>query len=273
MCIFILTTYFLFGSLIFSLRKGRVDLIFLNIINKRHNTLVDLEIYIYIFFFTMPWKKVDERCLHLPVYVVTSVGVWVRLKNKQHRGHRGVTVLSLQVHRGPRTLLINSKSQQKRITRYSAGSESRHTTPIKAPIHMKASADNGSFSGAALPASLPVLLSGSVAQSVSVWVWACDLPLERPACCWGRPLLRQNAGSAPSAKALTRPCPPVCLPDWRVPIGDPAVQLPAGPMKSLFDSSLDWLGSPSVQAAAYQPSLIEHVSGYVCEWSRSHSSM
>ena len=91
-----------------------------------------------------------------------------------------------------------------------------------------------------------------VCVCVCVCVWSPSLPPERPGRSWCQPLPHQNAGSTPSAKALTRLCPPVCLPDWRVPVGDTAVQLPAAPMKSLFDSSLDWLGSLGTQAASYQ---------------------
>lgn len=97
-----------------------------------------------------------------------------------------------------------------------------------------------------------------------VCVCVCDRPLlllERPARSWCQPLLHQNAGTTSSARALTRLCPPVCLPDWRVPIGDTAVQLPVGQMKSLFDSSLDWLGSlPSLsRLLVIRINLIKHL--------------
>ncbi len=138
-----------------------------------------------------------------------------------------------------RCLLI--KTQQKRIIRRSACSESRHTTPIKAPIHLKAISRQRQLFRSSPPCRPPFAPQQEYGR---VCVWSPSLPLERPACSWCQSLLHQNAGSTHSAKALTRLCPPVCLPDWRVSIGDTAVHRPAGPMKSLFDSSLDWLSSP-----------------------------
>lgn len=51
------------------------------------------------------------------------------------------------------------KTQQKSITGCSVCKESHHTTPIKLPFTWKPSPDNSSFSGAALPASLRLLLN------------------------------------------------------------------------------------------------------------------
>ena len=77
-------------------------------------------------------------------------------------------------------------------------------------------------------------------------VGLCDLPL----CHWrGQPAPAASHFFTRIPAPLPVPgpspgfCPPACLPDWRVPIGDAAVQLPAGRMKSLFDGSLDGLDS------------------------------
>ncbi|CAB1433322.1 unnamed protein product [Pleuronectes platessa] len=102
------------------------------------------------------------------------------------------------------------KTRQKRITRRSACGESRHTTPIKAPIHMKAISRQQKLFTSSPP---------------------CQ-PLFAPQQCQGaHPAL--PACMSARLKSLRR--------------GTLVSSFPRGPMKSLFDSSLDWLPSMSVQ--------------------------
>lgn len=133
------------------------------------------------------------------------------------------------------------KNQQKRITRCSVCRESCQTTLIKAPIHMKAISRQRQLFRSSLPRQPPF-----APQQECGTVGLCDLPLYH----WrGQPAPAASHFFTRMPAPLPVPgpspgfCPPACLPDWRVPIGDAAVQLPAGRMKSLFDGSLDGLAS------------------------------
>lgn len=103
------------------------------------------------------------------------------------------------------------KTQQKRITWCSACNESRRTTPIKAPIHMKAISRQQQLLKSSPPCQPPFAPQQECGR-VCVCVRSPSLPLERPAWSWCQPLLHQNASSTSSAKSFTRLCPPVCLP-------------------------------------------------------------
>lgn len=104
------------------------------------------------------------------------------------------------------------KSQQKRITWCSACNKSHRTTPIKAPIHMKAISRQQQLFKSSPPCQslfAPQQDCGSVCVSVSVSSLFAT----------GEASLLLVPATAPpecrlhfSAKALTRLCPPVCLP-------------------------------------------------------------
>lgn len=66
------------------------------------------------------------------------------------------------------------KTQQKRITPCSACSESRHTTPIKAPIHMKAISRQRQLFRSSPPCQPPFAPQQECGR---VCVCVCDLPL------------------------------------------------------------------------------------------------
>lgn len=154
-----------------------------------------------------------------------------------YQGHQRVTVLSLQVNcTFKHSLLI--KSTQKRITWCSACNKSHRSTPAKAPIQMKAIARQQQ-----LFKSSPPCQPRFAPQQECVCV-----PTAAPPERWLSP------GSARLY---------VCQAE-EYPSPTTAAELPAGPMKSLFDSSLDRLGSLGVQPASYQPSLHDHVSRCKC---------
>lgn len=113
------------------------------------------------------------------------------------------------------------KNQQTRITGCSVCKESHHTTPIKAPFHMKAISRQRQLFRSGAPCQPPFAPqqdwgTESVCEiSATVETSLCLVPASFPPECRHR-FQCQCQGSALR-------CAPVCLPDWRVPIGDTAV--------------------------------------------------
>lgn len=113
------------------------------------------------------------------------------------------------------------KNQQKRITRCSVCRESCHTTPIKAPIHMKAISRQRQLFRSSPPCQPPVCSSTGVWQSVFVCVITLSaageaslllVPATSPPECW-QPL--PVPGRSPGSARLKSPhrwhcCPASC---------------------------------------------------------------
>lgn len=92
----------------------------------------------------------------------------------------------------------------------------RRGAPIQAPARTKAAGRQQQLFFFSRSGPIP---PASVRSAAGMWQNVCvcvPLPLERPTRCRCQPLLHQNAGCPAGAKALTRLCPPECLPDGGV---------------------------------------------------------